>query len=624
MERFRRLPENIFFKLFLGILLATFIFFGVTDFVFGVGKRNVAEVGKERISLGNFYGMVNKERNRLLKRGNGNGTADFEYINSKELKYNVLNEEVNRMLLAQEADNFHLYSNDEAIVEFIVSSPLFADTSGSFSRPVFESFLNNSGLSEKEYIDYMKDIFARNALVSSISNIDFVDKETSERVYKYRGEKRKIDVVTINRNSVNSQVKSPTNEEIEEFYNRSQSMFYTPEFRKVSYVEIDPKRIFANVTVSEAEIREEYEQNSSMYSKPETRDLYFIRSNNVDEINEVYSKLGDGADFVTLAMEVNDVDKSRFSIKKISRDGLDKNFARVIFDTEKGDYTDIIKGGDEFYIFYVSRINSYKESSFAEARGGIKKYLKAQKREDLFSEFITKLEDKLLLANSLEELAKEFKLTVKKVAKFDLNGKTAGGKNVDVSKIKNLISLSFEMGEGQFSELILENNKYYVVFVNKVYEAGLPEFADIKMSVRKALIREKQDEALIKLSENIRKQIKDTGNIDMVAMRNNLRIRKSITVSKVTMGYSKEFMDDIFSRTIGALLTQPYKEGEGVYKLALLRNVIKVKKVDVNDAVEIRNEFNRGISEEIVNKYREYLIDKMGMSINYNLVETLD
>lgn len=622
MEHFRRLPNNIFFKFFLGMLLATFVFFGVTDFIFGVGKSNVAEVGKEKITLGEFYGIMNKERNRLLRNRDGN--VDYEYINSKELKYDILSVEVNRMLLSQAADNFHLFAMDEAIVEYIVSSQLFRDSSGSFSRPAFESFLNNSGFTENEYIGYMKEVFARNALISSISNIDFVDNETAKEVYKYRNEKRKIDIVIINRNSVNSQVKVPTKDEVEEFYNQNQSTFYKPEFREVSYIEINPNKIFANIKVSETEIREEYKQNTSMYSKPETRDLYFIRNGNVDKINEVYNKLQDGGNFVELAMEITGQDKERISIKNISQEGIDKTFAKEIFGTEKGEYTSVIRGGDDFYIFYISRINSYEESSFAEAKSGIKKYLKAQKREDLFSDFITELEDKLLLANNLNELSKEFKLKINKVEKFDLNGKTKIEKDVDVSKIKDLVSLSFEMDEGQFSELIFEDNKYYVVYMNKVYSAGLPEFEDIKSEVRKVLVNERQDEALIKLSENVKKQIKGSGNVDMVAMRNNLRVKKGVVVSRVSLGYSKEFIDDIFSRSRKAVLTKPYKEGDGVYKLALLKNVTKVKKVDKAEVLKIRSEFNQGISEEIVGKYRQYLVDKIGLRINYNTVEKVD
>ena len=55
MNFFRSLTDKVIFKAFLVFLVGTFIFFGIGDFFYNAGKRNVATVNGHDISIMDFY-----------------------------------------------------------------------------------------------------------------------------------------------------------------------------------------------------------------------------------------------------------------------------------------------------------------------------------------------------------------------------------------------------------------------------------------------------------------------------------------------------------------------------------------------------------------------------------------
>ncbi|MFC1659209.1 SurA N-terminal domain-containing protein [Pseudomonadota bacterium] len=625
MEKFRRLPNNIFFKLFLGILLFTFIFFGVTDFIFGSGKYNVAKVGDKNISIGKFYGILNKERNFLIK--NDPESLNSNYINSKEFKLELLNKEISSMLLNKAAEDLYLIPKDSAIIEFILANPSFTDSKGEFNRKKFDLFLNNLEFTEKEYIEYLRDILIRRVLVFAVANVNMIDDSLAERIYKSRAERRKVDIVTITEKSLDSEIKQPTEEEVRHFYDVNTNLFYRPEYRKISYIEIDPIKIFPDekLEITEDKIKEEYELRKHEYTKPETRDIYFIKTNSEQEINKVKEELDAGADFIKLAKNTTGLLEENLKIENVTKSNFDYELATQIFGIEDKKYTDVIPRNGEFVIVYIHNIKPSKEMTFKEIKGEIKTHLLALRREELFSDYIVEIEDKLLLANDIHEFSKDLSLRLYQTEKFNSEGLNLEGKEiVEISKIKNFINVALELNNKTFSDLIFENNKYYVLFLEEIEEEGILAYKDFSDEVRKMLIKDRKDKKVKELAENIEKQLRSTENIFMVAIRNNLKLEKDVVIERNNSKYSRDFLNAIFIVDSEDPITNIHKEKQGIYKIAALKQILRINNIAKENIEMVKRDLNEGIYEDLTMEYIEYLRNKIGVSINSQSLQQLD
>lgn len=626
MEKFRNLPNNIFFKFFLGMLLSTFIFFGVTDLILGVGKNNVAKVGNKSISIGKFYGLLNKERNLLIK--NNPEGIDSNYINSKEFRMEILHREINSMLLKQASEELYIIPKDEVTIEYIISNPSFADSNGDFDQARFNSFLRNLGFNEKDYVSYLKDILTNRILISAIANMEMINDSLAEKIYRNRAEQRKVDIIIISEDSLNDSVKMPTKNEIKNFYRTNTKLFYRSEFRKVSYLEMDPDKIFTEkeLQVTDEEVKQEYELRKSEYVEPETRSIYFMKTVTEQEINSAKARLEGGESFLSVAKDVTGVSEAELGIENVTINSFDSELANKIFDINENEYTDVIPRNGEFYMVYVYDIKLAKQRAFKNVKGEVKGYLLAQKREDLFTNYIKESEDKLLLADTIEEIAKTLDLEVHEVEKFNTKGLGVDGVAVsEASEINNFNTFTFELNEKTFSDLIFDNNnKSYVLFLEEIEEEGVLDFEDAKAEIKEIMLKNRKDDMVKELAENVRKQLNGTKNTFMVTMRNNLELKKNVTTARNNPQYSNEFLDTVFATNSENYITNAYREEQGIYKIAILNQIMKVEEVTEENISTVKREYNSSIYEDITLKYMEYLRAKIGASINSRNLQQLD
>ena len=66
MELFRRLTGNLFFKIILGLVALSFVFFGVSGFILGNPNSWVAKIGNSQISLKKFNKALKSDRELVL------------------------------------------------------------------------------------------------------------------------------------------------------------------------------------------------------------------------------------------------------------------------------------------------------------------------------------------------------------------------------------------------------------------------------------------------------------------------------------------------------------------------------------------------------------------------------
>ena len=83
MKSFRKLTNNLAFKVVLGIVALSFIFFGVSSFILGGSTSWVAKIGSKKISYSTLQKAM-KENREMIINSYGNNEQALAYLDSEQ------------------------------------------------------------------------------------------------------------------------------------------------------------------------------------------------------------------------------------------------------------------------------------------------------------------------------------------------------------------------------------------------------------------------------------------------------------------------------------------------------------------------------------------------------------
>ena len=117
MQLFRKLAENIFFKILLAFVALTFVLFGISGFILGSPNSWVAKVGNTTIGYSAFNSELQSSREAVLASNKSPEAA--KYIDSKQFQSDVLNRLVNKVMIEKLHEEFGVEASKELILESV-------------------------------------------------------------------------------------------------------------------------------------------------------------------------------------------------------------------------------------------------------------------------------------------------------------------------------------------------------------------------------------------------------------------------------------------------------------------------------------------------------------------------
>ena len=150
MLKAMRKHAKFFYVLFF-IVILSFIFWGVGTVDKSTGVP-VAQVGKDKISLEEYWAAYDRAREFYRNVTKGNFTEEME--KKLNLKQKVLDSLVDELVLAAEAKKIGIQVSDAELEEAIINDPAFM-RDGKFSKDVYVRTLQLNRMTP-EYFEYVK------------------------------------------------------------------------------------------------------------------------------------------------------------------------------------------------------------------------------------------------------------------------------------------------------------------------------------------------------------------------------------------------------------------------------------------------------------------------------------
>jgi peptidyl-prolyl cis-trans isomerase D len=630
---FRRLAKNIFFKIVLSIVGLSFVLFGISDFITGMPNSWVLKIDNEKFSVNSFEKAVELDR-KVIRSVKGSNPEIENYLNSEKFKSDVANRLVRKVLIQKISNEIGAFGSKKLILKTVAEDANFQDKDGKFDHAKFSNFLKNNGLDEERYIQEVSNEVSAEMIVQSFSMASPVNIKNALEVEEFNQEKRLTDVIKITKDNVRG-ITAPNDEEITKFYEEKKSIYKSKEFRKVAYFEVDPKTFENAVKVEEVDAKKYYDDNPTLFLVEENKDFYHMLFEKKEQAQEFYQKITSTLDptksnikeqFVKISKDLHKKTLKDIALERVTKNALPAEISNAISGLKINELSTVIESKLGFHVFLFHNLNEKKQIAFDEVKSKIMEKLIAEKKEKSTQESIAKINDSLMIAKSLKEVADKFNLIITTSSLINDEGKNAN--NVEALETKALADFtknSFTLKKGQPSKIFSneKNGKYYALQIEEIVESQIPNLAEIKSKIIADIIDQKKQSELGKLAQQIQKEVAENpAKILSIAGKYGLATERSkifprifyIDLGSSKMPYKNPFLEEIFAIKVGES-TKAISSSPEEYLIAFVREIKKAK-LGAEETIQAKKKAVDMFANDIMFEYNEYLQKKYPIELN--------
>ncbi len=465
-------------KILFVLLILSFGIWGIGDVFRSSVPTTVAEVGKVEIGRDALDQEFRRQMERLRPMLGGNLTA--EQAKQFGLLDQALNGLIQRALFDLAAKDAGIAVGPEVVKLRIADEPAFRNPQGQFDANLFRSVLRNNQLTEDAYVALVRRETARELVSGAVGAGVPAPKPLVQALYRFRGEKRVAEVVTLP-NAAIGDVGAPDEAEIAKSYDEHQVRFTAPEYRALTVAQLSPDALAKDIKVDDDQLRAAYAERASEFGTPEKRNVQMVV---VDD--EAKAKaIADAAKTKGLTDAAKEAGVEPLTLDGIARSELPE-LGDAAFALEQGKTSEAVKSGLGWHVLAVTGIQAGATKSFEEVREQLRSDIQKEKALDAVFSIANRAEDQLASGASLDEVAQAQGLVLSKVAAVDSTGKAPDGKDAapTLAALKGLLPTAFQLKTGAASNLTEgQGSVFTAVRVDSVIPAALRPLADVRDQV---------------------------------------------------------------------------------------------------------------------------------------------
>ncbi|MDR3523860.1 MAG: SurA N-terminal domain-containing protein [Acetobacteraceae bacterium] len=489
---FRRFIDTIVAKIFFGILVAAFAFWGVGDWVRNTtDDRAVAVVGGERVTPDKLDAIYHRQLQQTL---HAMGTS---IESTPEIRRAVAGQALDRLIISTALDAkaaaYHLAVPDEALRQAVFAVPAFKGPNGQFDRNTFLQLLNSNNYTEKRFLDEMRDDMLVRELILPLRADAVVPDTMTNAFYRLQNEQRVAVAVEVPFARA-VPPPSPTDAQLQRFYENNAGRYVTRETRRVRAVVLSPETLAGEVKVSDDEIKAAYESRRSEFSLPEKRSVQVLLTQSEDSAKALAAQWRAGVDWTQMQavaqkagagpVELEDATQVEFPAPELGK---------VVFATPVDTVAPPLKSALGWYVVKVVKITSGSSRSLADVTPELRATLVNEKAVDLLYDRANKVQDALAGGTTLENLSPDFGLAAVE-GTLDAAGNTPEGKPAPIPGPAELrpalIQAIFQAKKGDTANLVQAPNakdgtqSFYAFDIEDITPAATRPLAEVKAVVQ--------------------------------------------------------------------------------------------------------------------------------------------
>ena len=425
---------------------------------------------------------------------------DFNFEDLDEsIQLDAIKQElISQKVLLSEARSLGFVNKDSVkqAKKAIIRNPAF-QVNGVFDEGVYEAQVNSAGYTKDSYIDMMTEISASELYRIAIGSSGFVTDVEVKELAEILEQSVDINFIKLDSGLLRQQIVN-SDEEIRDFYNNNQILFFSEEKRGFKYLVLKPEDYKDSVNIPEDYVESVYEEYlSKTGERIEMRFSHImIEKANYDSNEEAYQKaleakneLNQGISFEEVVSTYSDDIVSKDTggdLEYFDADIFPQEFASALESMKLNDTSNIIELEDTFHILKMTEFNETEVKTLEQMEEDIIDDLINSESLALMSDDYDLIDEMIFSNESIESISKSVSKTLSEVS-----GKQSRNFEfeIDDSRVKDFVfSPDSEIGTPVVINL---DDSIIVIALTAISEPVLQNYDDVSDEANKLLSQNK-------------------------------------------------------------------------------------------------------------------------------------
>lgn len=428
LQHLRDNSRGVISFILIGFLVVIFALTGVEAlFNWDTSANQAAKVNGESVTEMDVARAIGMQKQQMLSTYGDQIPAEF--LTDEYLRKPVIENLVQRMVLAQAAVNSGMAVGSTYLSEQIASAPQFKNETGAFDNDRYQQVLRNMGYTHSTYSKILSDEIVINQLQSGVSASAFATPSQLDDVVTLSFQSRDIGYAILPATKVRESIVIDASE-TQAYYDANQKMFTSEEQIAVDYISLSVSDLMGNIALTEEQVRKQYEQNLSTFvAAPERQAAHIlVEGDDQEKIKIISDKLAAGEDFTALAKEYSDDLGSKEQggdLGFTKGDAFPEAFETALAALKVGDVSKAVKTDAGTHFIKLLAEKGSEPATFEEQKASLEEQLKRAEAEAVFVAQLEKLRDLSYNAENLAEVAQELGLKSQNSGLFERNKGTS-------------------------------------------------------------------------------------------------------------------------------------------------------------------------------------------------------
>ena len=583
--------------------------------------------------FGGSFGTINGEdvTETDLQLASNTAVQRFKSIYGEEFDFDMLDDDLRMESIKQElivqkvlqsgARSLGLINNntvDEA-KKSIIRNPQF-QINGIFDENVYEAQVNSNGYTKEGYIELMTTLLASELYRSSLTGLNFATDYEIFELTKLLEKSSDIEFTKLSYNGLKNEIVN-TSDELMEFYDNNQILFFSSEERSFKYILLSQDSYKDDVVVPESYIEDAYKEYLDNFSNStqvrfshimieksnyESRDIAF------DVITKAEELINSGLDFSKVV--------SDFSEDIITKDigGDLEYFDSEIFPEEFGlaianlglnETSGVIELDETFHILKVTELNVQEPLAESQVKNELINELVETESYALMNDDFDLIDEMIAEGSSIEQIAEYISKTLEE---SDLYTQENFSFDIKNSEIRNyLFSPDSKMAAPYAIEL---DDMVIVMSLNNLIEPALMSYKEVADKVGELLAESKTLEKLDLLEEEFNSIADVQDKQSFIETYNFVTTDTFVDVKRYSSLLPQEVLSAVFNAKAGEVLKVNAQNGDKYFV-----DIVAFKQPNESEINEIIEEYKSFAEERSASKMSEVINEDVFESARVNL-----
>ena len=583
--------------------------------------------------FGGSFGTINGEdvTETDLQLASNTAVQRFKSIYGEEFDFDMLDDDLRMESIKQElivqkvlqsgARSLGLINNntvDEA-KKSIIRNPQF-QINGIFDENVYEAQVNSNGYTKEGYIELMTNLLASELYRSSLTGLNFATDYEIFELTKLLEKSSDIEFTKLSYNGLKNEIVN-TSDELMEFYDNNQILFFSSEERSFKYILLSQDSYKDDVVVPESYIEDAYKEYLDNFSNSaqvrfshimieksnyESRDLAF------DVITKAEDLINSGLDFSKVV--------SDFSEDIITKDigGDLEYFDSEIFPEEFGlaianlglnETSGVIELDETFHILKVTELNVQEPLAESQVKNELINELVETESYALMNDDFDLIDEMIAEGSSIEQIAEYISKTLEE---SDLYTQENFSFDIKNSEIRNYL---FSPDSKMAAPYAIESDDMVIVMsLNNLIEPALMSYKEVADKVGELLAESKALEKLDLLEEEFNSIADVQDKQSFIETYNFVTTDTFVDVKRYSSLLPQEVLSAVFNAKAGEVLKVNAQNGDKYFV-----DIVAFKQPNESEINEIIEEYKSFAEERSASKMSEVINEDVFESARVNL-----